>query len=185
MRNGRLHAPLIKALTALHGVSERSARNWRNANDPRWVQFLADRAIELPAPTEPDTEAAPGATGLQSEICRCRAECLDLSRRVRAAQQAGQLEVEITLHRLLDDKRATLRQLEIATPDVDARAGTAIPIHALLEYCGMIKAQIESLPNRISSLLPDDVAPAVRTQITEECTRILHACAEVPAPETV
>ena len=50
MRHSSRDSGLIKACASAHGVSERSVRQWRAKDDPRWNTFLVSRArtAELP-----------------------------------------------------------------------------------------------------------------------------------------
>jgi hypothetical protein len=190
-RNGRQQAALITACAEAHSVSTRAVRAWRAVNDPRWLAFLADRAIEAPPPTSTQPEQpddTPPGHGLPFEIIRAERQCLDLARRIRgeratrscpACHRSGDLAAESTLTRMLNDTRATLHRLTKDTPGIQAEAGDLIPKTLVLQYAAAIQTLIRALPARLASIFPDGTSADIRTRADAEITALLAHIANV------
>lgn len=150
------------------------------------MEYLAMRAQEAgesPPPTEPAGVAEllddqPGE-GLEFELIRLKRECLGLGRRVRQAVASGHLEEEAVLHRILDQKRETLRKLAKDEPGVAQAAGDVVPIATISRYLTAIRTLWEALPRRIATMLPDDLRSEVREQIDAEIEAVLSTCREL------
>jgi hypothetical protein len=167
MGKAREESSLMKSCAEAHGVSVRSVRNWREAKDRRWEEFLAERARSTTTITitgaghlaDDVHEQEQLGTGLEFELVRLRNECLDLARRARSARASGDLAAEMAINRMLDAKRETLRRMSKDEPEISVASGQNIPKHEVLnylaEYSSTVKALLQSLPDRILALLPN------------------------------
>lgn len=163
MGKAREESSLMKSCAEAHGVSVRSVRNWREAKDRRWEEFLAERARSSTIPpvrlADDMQEPEQLGTGLEFELVRLRNECLDLARRARSARASGDLAAEMAINRMLDAKRETLRRMSKDEPEISVASGQNIPKHEVLnylaEYSSTVKALLQSLPDRILALLPN------------------------------
>ncbi len=189
MRYGRTQSVLIKACAEIHAVSERSVRAWRTARDPRWMKFLAEKAIVGSVENfESDPEPASDnvGVGLEFEIVRAKMECRDLGRRVRSAGATGDIDAEMALNRMLDAKRETLRRLEKDTPGIQSDNRDVLPRipveQAFITYCSEIKARLHQLPDRVLSLLPPETGQSIREKILSEIESIQRSAAEIKLP---
>lgn len=181
VRHGHQNAGLIKACAAAHRVSDRAVRNWRDANDQRWLDFLSDTAINKAPPSAADAEPEddqPGE-GLDFEIMRLKKECVDLARRTRAAGRNGSIDLEAMLHRMLDQKRETLRKLAKDDPDIARAAGDVVPKIVLAHYAADISTVLNTLPARIATLMPADSQPEVRQRVQSEIDTVLQLASQV------
>ena len=59
---------MIEACAAAHGVSTRSAREWRRRRDPRWLAFLAERASMASSQPVLPLAGAPAITPEAEEV---------------------------------------------------------------------------------------------------------------------
>jgi len=184
-KHGRAFAELIKACAEAHGVSDRSVRNWREARDQRWLDFLAARAVAGPDEKIEPIEHPPVpdnmfGTGIRFEIIRLQAECLDLARRVRAAAKLQDIDLEVSISRMLDSKRETLRKLEIDNPDIEAATGDSVKKSVLVQYAAKVLALIRTLPSRIGSIMPDSISAEIRARAAAEIDQLCTLAAEIP-----
>jgi hypothetical protein len=190
MRRGREQAELVKACAAAHGITPRGVRKWRDANDDRWVRFLAARAAagSLPvgsaATVEPeearqwtDTELA-----LDFQIRKLKEATADLRERAELARKANDLDAEMALRRMTLQHTEALRRLEKDAPGILRESGDVIPRRqaeqALVGYASSIKASLQMLPNRIFSLFPE-LAAEVKDAVIREVQEIQRAAASL------
>lgn len=190
MGRSREESSLLKSCAEAFGVSVRSVRNWREAKDRRWEEFLAERARSTTTIIIPGSrrladdvhEPEQLGTGLEFELVRLRNECLDLARRSRSARASGDLAAEMAINRMLDAKRETLRRMSKDEPDISIASGQNIPKQEVLsymaEYVSNVVALIQSLPDRISALLPN-TAPSVVEAIQQDIDDIRRAARDM------
>jgi hypothetical protein len=188
-RNGRQQAALITACAEAHSVSTRAVRSWRAANDPRWLEFVSDRAIESPRSTQPEPpDDTPPGHGLPFEIIRAERQCLDLARRIRSerttracptCRRASDIAAESTLTKMLNDTRSTLHRLTKDTPGIQAEAGDLIPKTRVLQYAAAVQTLIRALPARLASIFPDTTTADIRTAADAEIADLCHHIANV------
>ncbi len=115
--------------------------------------------------------------GLEFELIRMKKECVGISRRLRLAEASGHLEEEAVLHRILDQKRETLRKLAKDEPGVAAAAGDVVSSATIVSYCAQIKSIVNSLAGRVATVLPRDLQPDLRANVQREVDSILELCA--------
>lgn len=186
MGKARDQSMLLRNCGEAYGVTVRTVRNWRDASDRRWVEFLAERArsstCSSTTPAGVTDEPQELGTGLEFELIRLRNECLDLARRARASRAAGDLSAEMAINRMLDTKRETLRRMEMATPEITVASGEAIPraeVQSFLtEYTNGVVALLASLPDRIVALIPN-IDPAVLAAIQNDIDDIRRAARDI------
>ena len=189
MGRARDEAALVKECAGMHSVSDRAVRNWRDAKDPRWLEFLAERAASksvrpggknfVGKPSE--EEVLPGE-GLEFEIIRLKKECVDLARRARGAKETDDLTSEALLNRMLDSKRETLRKMEKDTPDIQRESGEVLPKRiveqSLIQYAAGVSSVLENLADRILTLLTG-LDPMVEVKVRDEIMEARRAASEV------
>ena len=184
MRHGREQADLIKTCAARHGVTPRAVRKWRDAADPRWNKFLADRAIAgmVPmgsaAPSQPQTanprEWTDEELTLDNQIRKLKEATADLRERAELAKLTGDLDAEMTLRRMWLQHAEALRRLEKDAPGIAHASGDVVSkrlFHqALLQYSAGVAAAVSNLPDRILSLLPqigEDIAAKIHAEVSD------------------
>jgi hypothetical protein len=115
--------------------------------------------------------------GIDGEISRLRAECLDMALRADGFRRAGDLGREITLRRALNSSRDTLRKLETSVEELVAASGRWV-LRAEVErdvsrLLGQFVAALDGLPTRCVGLIAGDTTPVhVGTIISEEVHRM-------------
>jgi hypothetical protein len=187
MRRGREQAELVKGCAAKHGCTPRAVRKWRDANDDRWIKFLAERAAsgQIPvgvaalAPTEPrawrDEELL-----TETQIRRLREAVADLFERAELAKRAGDLNAEMAYRQNAIKHVEALRRLEKDAPSIAKEAGDVVPRRAveqaLIGYAADVKARLQILPDRILTLFPALAEEIVRT-LQNEVAEVMRSCA--------
>ena len=184
MRHGREQAELIKTCAARHGVTPRAVRKWRDAADPRWGKFIADRAIAgmvpmgsaavAPAQSANPREWTDEELTLDTQIRKLKEATADLRERAELAKSVGDLDSEMTLRRMWLQHAEALRRLEKDAPGIATASGDVVSkrlFHqALLQYSAGVAAAVSNLPDRILSLLPqlgEDIAAKIRAEISD------------------
>lgn len=181
---------MVKACSEAYKVSERSVRNWRSANDPRWLEFKVTYrrrnggpAEETPGAAEPsqDLELLDDGLGegIEAEIARGKRECKRLALMAHSMERRGDLDAAAGVHRILDAKRDNLRKLAGDNPDILAKAGDLVPRVLVLQYAATIRSMLDALPARLISIMPDDVRERVRDLISTEVSAIFRAAESV------
>ena len=180
-RHGREQADLVKACAARHGVTPRAVRKWRDQVDPRWNQFLAERAAAgmipvgsaAPAPSIPREWSDEDLT-LENQIRKMKEATADLRERAELAKSVGDLDAEMSLRRMWLQHAEALRRLEKDAPGISAASGDVVnrkqAVQVLMQYSAAIAAALSNLPDRILSLLPqvaDDIAAKIRAEAEE------------------
>lgn len=180
--HGTRQSDLVKRCAEIHGVSTRSVRNWREANDPRWLDFLARAAVGKAHPTAEQSDDPPEVIGegIEFEIIRLRSECVALSRRIK---NTTDIAAELSLSRMLGEKRETLLRLEKNNPDLQVASGDLVKKTLVVQYAANLLALIRTLPARIASLVPDTVAPEVRTRVGQEVEQFCQLAADLKLDE--
>ncbi len=190
-RHGREQADLVKACAAKHGVTTRAVRKWRDAADPRWNGFLADRAVAgmvpmgsaAPAPVAGQVrEWTDEELALDNQIRKMKEATADLRERAELAKSVGDLDAEMALRRMWLQHAEALRRLEKDAPGISAASGEVVQrkqaVQAILQYSAAVVAAVSHLPDRILSLLPqlgDDLAAKIRAETDE----VLRAAQEI------
>lgn len=188
-RHGREQADLVKSCAARHGVTPRAVRKWRDAADPRWNQFLAERAAAGMIPVGSAAPAAPSIARewsdedltLENQIRKMKEATADLRERAELAKSVGDLDAEMSLRRMWLQHAEALRRLEKDAPGISAASGDVVnrkqAVQVLMQYSAAIAAALTNLPDRILSLVPqvaDDIAAKIRAE-TEEVQRAAQA----------
>ena len=189
MRRGREQAELVKACAAKHGITPRGVRKWRDQNDARWAQFLAERAAAGMVPVGAAAAAAPATVArqwteeeidLNRQIRRLKETAADLWERAELAKAAGDIDAEMQLRRMHVQHTEALRRLEKEAPGIQRESGDVIPRRAaeqaLIGYASAIKAALVLLPERIFSLFPE-IAADVKAALLREVHEIQRAAA--------
>lgn len=189
MRRGREQAELVKACAAKHGITPRGVRKWRDQNDARWAQFLAERAAAGMVPVGAAAAAAPATVArqwteeeidLNRQIRRLKETAADLWERAELAKAAGDIDAEMQLRRMHVQHTEALRRLEKEAPGIQRESGDVISRRsaeqALIGYASAIKASLVLLPDRIFSLFPE-IAADVKAAILREVQEIQRAAA--------
>ena len=188
MRHGREQADLVKACAAKHGVTTRAVRKWRDAADPRWNVFLADRAVAgmVPMGAAAPAQAAAGPVrewtdeelALDNQVRKMKEATADLRERAELAKLTGDLDAEMALRRMWLQHAEALRRLEKDKPSIQRESGDVVPkkqaVQAILQYSAAVVAALSNLPERIISLLPqvgDDLIGKIRAE-SEEVLRV-------------
>ncbi|MBU3720725.1 MAG: hypothetical protein FGM22_08215 [Burkholderiaceae bacterium] len=165
-------------------------RKWRDQSDPRWAQFLAERAAAgmvpvgsagLPAPESPrawtDEELA-----LETQIRKMKEATADLRERAEVAKKAGDLDSELALRRMWLQHAEALRRLEKDAPGIARDSGDVVPkrlFHqTVIQYSSAIAAALANLPDRILTLLPN-LEEALASKIRAEVADVQRAAKEI------
>lgn len=127
----------------------------------------------------PSTPLAPVPLGLDPQIERLIRECHSLADRADMAARAGNLLQESTLHRMLDAKREVLRRWSKDDPGIRKGAGNAVPKEVVVQYATEICTLIQTLPNRIATLMPAGLDDEVRMRIDSEIRALMELAREV------
>lgn len=181
MRHGREQAELIKACAAKHGMTTRGVRKWREAGDPRWDRFLAERALAgtvpvgaVNLPPEPERNWTDEELAMDSQIRNLKIATADLRERAELAKRTGDLDSEMTLRRMWLQHTESLRRLEKDAPSIQKESGDVLPRRqveqALIGYVSGVKSRLALVPDRIFSLFPDlaeDVVGVIRSEVDE------------------
>lgn len=181
-RHGREQADLVKACAAAHGVTTRAVRKWRDAADPRWNGFLAERAAAGMLPVGAAAPSAPVVSrewteeelAMENQIRKMKEATADLRERAELAKSVGDLDAEMALRRMWLQHAEALRRLEKDAPAISAASGDVVSrkqaVQTLFQYSASIAAALQNLPDRILSLLPtvaDDIADKIRAEADE------------------
>lgn len=181
-RHGREQADLVKACAARHGVTPRAVRKWRDQVDPRWNQFLAERAAAGMIPVGSAAPAAPSIPRewsdedltLENQIRKMKEATADLRERAELAKSVGDLDAEMSLRRMWLQHAEALRRLEKDAPGISAASGDVVPkklaVQIIVGYSAAIAAAVANLPDRLISMLPslgDDIAEKIRAEADE------------------
>ncbi len=151
---------MIRACAGVHSVSTRAVRAWREKGDPRWSEFVRERALaatqhqQQPLPLG----GRPPSLSLADEEASAQARFLGLQRLADEAVQRGDaVGAERTLraageaHRLLSAIRSTRLSHEAAAGQV---AGEEIE-----KILGVTRA-VAAMVHRLPDLLAADLNPA-------------------------
>jgi hypothetical protein len=169
-----------------HGVSTQAVRQWRKANDPRWLEFVA--AQPKPAGSKRFAKPASGV-GLRVEVLRVEKECEELAAREYAERsdkmcdacgRSGSVATERLIASMLNEKRITLHKLAKDTTGIEAEAGDVVAKTVLVQYAARVVSLVRTLPARLSSLVPDSVAGTVRMRVQAEIDQLCALAAEIP-----
>jgi len=186
MRRGREQAELVKACAAKHGITPRGVRKWRDANDDRWVRFLAERAAAGSLPVGAASTSVPVVErqwsdeelALDFQIRKLKEATADLRERAELAKQAGDLDAELSLRRMNLQHTEALRRLEKDAPGIQRESGDVVPRRqaeqALIGYASAIKASLQLLGPRLFSLFPE-LAAEVKDAFTREIQEVMRA----------
>ena len=186
MRRGREQAELVKACAAKHGITARGVRKWRDANDDRWVRFLAERAAAGSLPVGAASTSVPVVErqwsdeelALDFQIRKLKEATADLRERAELAKQAGDLDAELSLRRMNLQHTEALRRLEKDAPGIQRESGDVVPRRqaeqALIGYASAIKASLQLLGPRLFSLFPE-LAAEVKDAFTREIQEVMRA----------
>ena len=190
MKRGREQSDLVKACAAAHGVTPRAVRKWRDAVDPRWVKFLAERAAAgsvplgsaaLPPAPEP-REWNDEELDLRFQIRKLKEQVADLRERAELAQRAEDLDAEMTLRKMWLQHTEALRRLEKDAPAIQRETGEVIPVgpvkRAIFGYVSQVKSRIALVVDRVMSLHPDLIPEVVQT-LQNEIDECLHAASSI------
>ena len=182
MRRGREQAELVKACAAKHGITPRGVRKWRDHNDSRWAQFLAERAVAGSLPVGSAQLQAPAVArqwteeeiDLTRQIRRLKEAASDLGDRAELAKAVSDVDAEMQLRRMQVQHVEALRRLEKDAPGVQRESGDVVPRRAveqaLIGYASAVKSQLQLLPDRILTLFPElaaEVAEVLRNEVAE------------------
>ena len=182
MRHNNNESHLVTAFAEGHGISQRAAQLHRKRGSPEWSLFLSTR--KAIAPTAGVKRSAPQkpvmtGLGLDCELTRMKQECFDLANRLRDLEAAGLLSEEQVIHKILDSKRETLRKLAKDEPDVAKAAGDVVERVALVHYAADICTILQTLPARISTMMPVELAGEIRQKINDEIGAIMTLASQV------
>jgi hypothetical protein len=83
------------------------------------------------------------------------------------------IETVATLSRILDQKRDTWRKLAKDVPPIENEDGSSIPLESVTKYCVEIRGLIETLPARIASIMPQEIALETKGKVLGEVNKVL------------
>lgn len=186
MRHGRQSSFLVRQFAEQTKRSLRAAQWQRKHATPEWQAFVTARAEKtagdpVEVPFVIDNRISPDVPrGIGAEIMRMESECAALSVRLEQAIAKNDLAGELQLHRTLDFKRETLRKLRCDAPGIDRELGHVIPVEYVTRYAARISQLLQSLPHRVSTLIPSDLAHDIKLRLGAEVDMVLKEASEVP-----
>lgn len=177
-------AERLKWVAAWARVTERAARNWRHANDPRWVtgcvEYHKAHGGKSPGHADPDDEAEITddglGDGLESEIERCRRECRVLAHRAGQLEKLKNHTEALTVHRILDAKRETLLRLERDAVGIAVANGEVVAKVCLTNYIADVVAALSPFAHRIATIVPPEIAAEIRERVQVEVAQLQTTC---------
>lgn len=122
--------------------------------------------------------AAAEETGLSAEVQRLQSETRALAVEIATMPQSD-IAGRMALMRMLDEKRKTLRECSRDLSSILSSIGDVIPAAAVVRYCATLKGIICTLPPRIATLVPAELAADLRARIQVEIDRVLETCATI------
>lgn len=179
---------LIKLCATEHGVSPRTASNWRADNDPRWTEWKKARKGGRPPELKEETPSATDGLeiksdglgrGIEAEIFRCQTECEMLSHLAQALIAARSLDEAGAVLRVLTPLRESLRKLSADNPDILEKSGDLLPKAIIFAYVTRVKMMLEALPRRLMAVVPDDMRDTIKPAMDKEIAALCSAAQEI------
>ena len=196
-RSTRADAAAIRECARSYGVSERSARAWRRANDGRWLKFLSARAgsslgqLEAAA-LRTDLETSTPEAEERAALRRFKLIEAEITR----ALDRGELSSIPTITKAAADSHKLLCQCREATESWRVRSRDLIPAAEITDiqerYLHPIFSAIAALPDEIAAEAnpadPSVAMLAIRGWLTtrfkplyEAACGVVHAAQQKPA----
>jgi len=155
-------------------VNERTARRWRDANDPRWAQAM-EQIGGLPDKSDSEAQIqATAAAGLHDGVATLSRLADELAAKIK-------IDDPDTRSGLIRDYTAVLdqlRKLRSENPDISQAEGTMVPFDeadkVLAARDAALVPLLKSMPRRLATVCAHRSAAEVQEEVENEIGHIMR-----------